>query len=68
MTIRRGVCVLVLGLLVACLSLSHAAELPLDVLRGQDPEGFRPIFNGRDFEGWAGPIDDYEHPGGSDHL
>ena len=27
------------------------------LLRGQDPEGFVPVFNGRDFEGWAGPVD-----------
>ena len=30
------------------------------LLRGTDPEGFQPIFNGRDFEGWAGPIENYE--------
>ena len=30
------------------------------LLRGTDPEGFRPIFNGKDFDGWAGPIDNYE--------
>lgn len=47
-------------LLAAGLSLSQAAETPIEVLRGQDPEGFQSIFNGRDFEGWAGPIDNYE--------
>jgi hypothetical protein len=26
-------------------------------LRGQDPAGFEPIFNGKDMEGWAGPVD-----------
>jgi hypothetical protein len=26
-------------------------------LRGTDPEGFEPIFNGTNFDGWAGPID-----------
>ncbi len=29
-------------------------------LRGQDPEGFQSVFNGRDLEGWAGPVDNYE--------
>ncbi len=29
-------------------------------LRGKDPEGFKPVFNGKDLEGWAGPVDDYE--------
>ncbi|HEV7925452.1 MAG TPA: DUF1080 domain-containing protein [Verrucomicrobiae bacterium] len=36
-------------------------EIPTDeanhLLRGQDPEGFDPIFNGKDFDGWAGPLD-----------
>jgi hypothetical protein len=39
-------------------------EIPAEeanrLLRGTDPEGFELIFNGRDFEGWAGPIDNYE--------
>lgn len=39
-------------------------EIPSDeanrLLRGRDPEGFQPIFNGRDFTGWAGPLDNYE--------
>lgn len=26
-------------------------------LRGQDPRGFKPVFNGKDFTGWAGPLD-----------
>ena len=30
------------------------------ILRGQDPEGFRPIFNGRDFTGWTGATGDFE--------
>ncbi len=30
------------------------------LLRGQDPEGFKLIFNGRNFDGWAGPVDGYE--------
>lgn len=28
-------------------------------LRGDDPVGFAPVFNGRDFDGWAGPLDNY---------
>jgi hypothetical protein len=39
-------------------------EVPADeanqLLRGKDPEGFKPVFNGKDFEGWAGPLDNYE--------
>lgn len=39
-------------------------EIPADeavaLLRGKDPEGFTPIFNGRDFDGWAGPIENYD--------
>jgi hypothetical protein len=45
---------------LAGLSSSQAADTPIDVLRGQDPEGFQPVFNGQDFEGWAGPLDNYE--------
>lgn len=29
-------------------------------LRGDDPAGFQQVFNGRDFTGWAGALDDYE--------
>ena len=39
-------------------------EIPSDesnkILRGKDPTGFLSVFNGRDFDGWAGPIDNYE--------
>lgn len=41
-----------------------ARELPAaeanQLLRRRDPEGFEPVFNGRDFDGWAGPVDNYE--------
>lgn len=30
------------------------------ILRGDDGSGFTPIFNGKDFAGWAGPVDNYE--------
>jgi hypothetical protein len=30
------------------------------LLRGTDPEGFQSVFNGQDFEGWAGPTANYE--------
>ena len=30
------------------------------LLRGKDPAGFEPVFNGKDFTGWAGPIDNYQ--------
>lgn len=29
-------------------------------VRGTDPAGFKSVFNGKDFSGWAGPIDNYE--------
>lgn len=39
-------------------------EIPGDeankILRGSDPTGFKPVFNGKDFDGWAGPTDNYE--------
>jgi hypothetical protein len=25
-----------------------------------DEEGFKPIFNGKDFTGWKGPVENYE--------
>lgn len=30
------------------------------LLRGTDPAGFESVFNGKDFEGWAGPTDEYQ--------
>jgi hypothetical protein len=30
------------------------------LLRGEDGEGFQSVFNGKDLQGWAGPIDNYE--------
>ncbi len=30
------------------------------LLASREPEGFRPIFNGLNFDGWAGPIENYE--------
>jgi len=30
------------------------------LLRASDPTGFKSIFNGKDFDGWAGPVDNYE--------
>ncbi|MCX7886237.1 MAG: DUF1080 domain-containing protein [Verrucomicrobiae bacterium] len=36
-------------------------EIPGDeanrILRGNDPEGFRPIFNGKNLDGWTGAVD-----------
>ena len=49
-----------LCLLMGGLSSSQAADTPVEVLRGKDPEGFQPIFNGKDFQGWAGPTENYE--------
>jgi Domain of Unknown Function (DUF1080) len=30
------------------------------LLRDTDPSGFESVFNGKDFEGWAGPLENYE--------
>jgi hypothetical protein len=30
------------------------------ILAARGGDGFQPVFNGRDFSGWAGPIDNYE--------
>jgi hypothetical protein len=30
------------------------------VLESRDREGFQPVFNGKDWAGWAGPVDNYE--------
>ncbi|HVV70242.1 MAG TPA: DUF1080 domain-containing protein, partial [Verrucomicrobiae bacterium] len=30
------------------------------LLRGKDPAGFESVFNGKDFEGWGGPVDNYQ--------
>jgi hypothetical protein len=39
-------------------------EIPPDeanqILRKQDAAGFEDVFNGKDFTGWAGPVDQYE--------
>lgn len=39
-------------------------EIPAEeanrLLRGADPQGFQPIFNGRDFDGWTGAVNNYE--------
>jgi hypothetical protein len=37
-----------------------APDEAIKLLRGQDPEGFVKVFNGRDFTGWAGPTNEYE--------
>ncbi|HWX21611.1 MAG TPA: DUF1080 domain-containing protein, partial [Candidatus Binatia bacterium] len=29
------------------------------LLRGKDPKGFESVFNGKDFSGWDGPLDNY---------
>jgi hypothetical protein len=39
-------------------------EIPADeanrLLRGTDPAGFVPLFNGQDFTGWTGAVDNYQ--------
>jgi hypothetical protein len=36
------------------------AEEANRILASHGGEGFKPVFNGRDFEGWAGPVSEYE--------
>ena len=36
------------------------SEEATKLLRGTDPAGFQPIFNGKDFAGWAGLLDNVE--------
>jgi hypothetical protein len=36
------------------------SEEAVKLLRGADPAGFQPIFSGKDFNGWAGPLDNVE--------
>lgn len=36
-----------------------------EILARHGEEGFKSIFNGKDFEGWAGPVDNYEVKDGS---
>jgi hypothetical protein len=31
-----------------------------DILRKHDAKAFEPVFNGKDFTGWAGPVENYE--------
>jgi hypothetical protein len=57
---KRRSASIALCLFLASLSWSLAEDTPIETLRGKDPEGFQPVFNGKDFEGWAGPIDNYE--------
>lgn len=33
--------------------------------RQDDPAGFKKVFNGKNFEGWAGPVDNYEVQNGA---
>jgi hypothetical protein len=35
------------------------------ILASHGREGFEPVFNGRDFTGWAGPVDNYEIANGA---
>jgi hypothetical protein len=36
------------------------SEEATKLLRGKDPAGFSSVFNGKDFTGWAGPVENYE--------
>jgi hypothetical protein len=36
------------------------AEEATKLLSSKASQGFKPIFNGRDFEGWSGPVSEYE--------
>ena len=37
-----------------------ALTLLLSLSAGAEEKGFKPLFNGNDFTGWAGPIDNYQ--------
>jgi hypothetical protein len=43
---------------------AYVREIPADeanaILRKHGAEGFHSVFNGKDFTGWAGPVDNYE--------
>ena len=47
----------------------YAREIPADeankILASKGGKGFEPIFNGKDLEGWAGPVEGYEVVDGS---
>ncbi len=43
-----------------CLSLATALLLTALTATAADKDGFTPVFNGKDFTGWAGPVDNYE--------
>jgi hypothetical protein len=42
-----------------------SAEEANRILASHDDNGFSPVFNGRDFTGWAGPVDNYQIQGGA---
>jgi 3-keto-disaccharide hydrolase len=35
------------------------------LLRGSDPAGFQSVFDGKDFKGWAGPVEQYQVENGA---
>lgn len=35
------------------------------ILASKSSDGFKPVFNGKDFNGWAGPVENYEVVGGA---
>ena len=41
------------------------AEQANEILAQRDARGFVPVFNGKDLEGWAGPVQNYQVDGGS---
>ncbi len=44
---------------LAALALALAALVTTPAIAA-DKDGFTPVFNGKDFTGWAGPVDNYE--------
>ena len=50
----------------------YLREIPGDeanaILAKHGEDGFKSVFNGKDFDGWAGPVDNYEVKDGDDHL
>ncbi|MEW6157798.1 MAG: DUF1080 domain-containing protein [Verrucomicrobiota bacterium] len=41
------------------------AEEANKILSSNSEDGFKSVFNGRDFEGWSGPLENYEIQGGA---
>ena len=58
---RRSLAWFGMSLLLSCACVASLRGLSAEELSDKEKqEGFVSIFNGKDFEGWAGPVDNYE--------